>query len=62
MQLTIPQSTTGFYLRTQLLKSHVDTNYVLLYNNKGIDGNTLLNWKLPKFVSLTPCGLGIGGR
>ena len=60
-QLTIPQSTTGFHLKKQLLKNHADTNYVLLYNNKRIDGKMLVYRQIPNFASITLCALGVGG-
>jgi len=60
-QLTILPTTTGFDLKKQLLRNHVDTSYVLLYNNKRIDGNICICKQIPNFSSIILCGLGKGG-
>ena len=60
-QVTIPQSTIGFQLKRQLLRNHTDTNYILLYNNRRIDGEMLLYQQIPNFASIILCALGKGG-
>ena len=60
-QLTIPQKTTGFHLNKQLLRNHINANYVLLYNNKKINENLSIYQQIPNFASITLCSLGKGG-
>ena len=60
-QLTIPPTTTGFHMKKQLLRNQMDTNYVLLYNNRRIDGDLPIYRQIPNFASVTLCALGKGG-
>ena len=48
-------------MKKQLLRNRVGTNYVLLYNNRRIDGKICICKQIPNFSSIILCGLGKGG-